>query len=143
LKGSITEIGRPTDVTKPYNETTFVSTGVASDGGSYYFADKDDCSKGHKLEIKQVDTTAKDIDWKKRTSALLRLLQLWKAAPLWLPLNGPAAATLCTRQMDSKAAYDACNSAGATELGKTSPVVFSETVATTYYFASNGNGGKD
>merc|ERR1712134_20271 len=106
-----------------------------------YFADKDDCSKGHKLEIKQVDTTTKDIDWKKNVG---------DTTPSTTLEGSPAVVTFkwssgshTVYQMASLAAYTACNFAGATELGKTSPVVFTETVATTYYFASNGNGGKD
>ena len=132
-KGAVTEIGRPSDITKPYNTATFDSTTASATSGSYFFASKDNCKTGQKLEIKVVDTTAATLAWKKDVGTATPSTTLeGSPALLTFTFSGSTNVAIFLTEKD----YTDCAVAKATVLSSTSPFVYKTSNVGTYYFAS-------
>lgn len=132
-KGKVFELGRPSDKTKPYNTATFDSTTAAATGGSYFFASKDNCKNGQKLEIKVVNVAAKALAWKKDVGTATPSTTLESApAEVTFTFTGAINVALFPTLKD----YTDCDVAKATLLSSKSPFVWKTDVVGTYYFAS-------
>merc|ERR550514_336066 len=126
--GSVTpDIGKPAKATDPYNSATIQLTSA----GSYYFADKDDCDKGVKLRVDQVDAATASIVWKANAVGVAVEGQPAVVTFTW------ATGTHTVHLMENEAKYTACNFVGATQLGTATGTTFTSSTAGTYYFASN------
>jgi len=132
-KGKVVEIGRPSDITKPYNTATFDSTTAAATGGSYFFASKDNCGSKQKLEIKLVSATAKALAWKKDVGTATPSTTLQGApAVVTFTFTGAINVALFPTEKD----WTDCTIGKASVIGTKSPFVWKQDVVGTYYFAS-------